>query len=71
MLWFKSFGLACVIAIALLLNQINGTLSGVYLPLFLKKIGVDPALAGSVILTTFTDVGGFFALLGLGSLFLL
>jgi magnesium transporter len=69
--WFHSIGLACVIAIALLLNQLNGTLSGVYLPLFLKKIGVDPALAGSVILTTFTDVGGFFALLGLGSLFLL
>jgi magnesium transporter len=71
LVWFKSIGLAFVIGIALLLNQLNGTLSGVYLPLFLKKIGVDPALAGSVILTTFTDVGGFFALLGLGSLILL
>jgi magnesium transporter len=69
--WFDSWKLALVIATALLLNQLNGTLSGVYLPLFLKKIGVDPALAGSVILTTFTDVGGFFALLGLGSLILL
>jgi magnesium transporter len=69
--WFNNWKLALVIAAALLLNQLNGTLSGVYLPLFLKKIGVDPALAGSVILTTFTDVGGFFALLGLGSLFLL
>jgi magnesium transporter len=69
--WFDNWKLAIVIAVALLLNQLNGTLSGVYLPLFLKKIGVDPALAGSVILTTFTDVGGFFALLGLGSLFLL
>jgi len=70
-LWFHSYGLAFVIATALLLNQLNGTLSGVYLPLMLKKMGVDPALAGSVILTTFTDVGGFFALLGLGSLILL
>jgi magnesium transporter len=69
--WFGSIGLSFVIGVALLLNQLNGTLSGVYLPLFLKKIGVDPALAGSVILTTFTDVGGFFALLGLGSLILL
>lgn len=69
--WFGNWPLAFVIAVALLLNQLNGTLSGVYLPLFLKKIGVDPALAGSVILTTFTDVGGFFALLGLGSLVLL
>ncbi|HUR40348.1 MAG TPA: magnesium transporter [Verrucomicrobiae bacterium] len=69
--WFNNWGLAMVIAVALLLNQLNGCLSGVYLPLFLKKIGVDPALAGSVILTTFTDVGGFFALLGLGSLILL
>jgi magnesium transporter len=70
-LWFGNWGLGAVIAVALLLNQLNGALSGVYLPLFLKKIGVDPALAGSVILTTFTDVGGFFALLGLGSLILL
>jgi magnesium transporter len=69
--WFHNWGLAVVIATALLLNQLNGTLSGVYLPLMLKRMGVDPALAGSVILTTFTDVGGFFALLGLGSMFLL
>jgi magnesium transporter len=69
--WFHNWKLAAVIATALFLNQLNGTLSGVYLPLMLKKMGVDPALAGSVILTTFTDVGGFFCLLGLGSLILL
>jgi magnesium transporter len=68
--WFGNWPLAFVIAVALLLNQLNGAFSGVYLPLLLKKIGIDPALAGSVILTTFTDVGGFFALLGLGSLVL-
>jgi magnesium transporter len=68
--WFHDVKLALVIAIALLLNQLNGALSGVWLPLLLKKMGIDPALSGSVILTTFTDVGGFFALLGLGSLML-
>ncbi len=70
-LWFNNYKLALVIGIALLLNQLNGAFSGVWLPLLLKRMGVDPALAGSVILTTFTDVGGFFALLGLGSLILL
>lgn len=69
--WFGNFKLGLVIGIALLLNQVNGALSGVWLPLLLKRMGIDPALAGSVILTTFTDVGGFFALLGLGSLILL
>ncbi len=69
-LWFDNIPLAFVIGAALFLNQINGAFMGVWLPLTLKRIGVDPALAGSVILTTFTDVGGFFALLGLGSIFL-
>ena len=70
-LWFGNYKLGLVIGIALLLNQLNGAFSGVWLPLLLKRMGIDPALAGSVILTTFTDVGGFFALLGLGSLILL
>ena len=70
-LWFGNYKLGMVIGIALLLNQLNGAFSGVWLPLLLKRMGIDPALAGSVILTTFTDVGGFFALLGLGSLILL
>lgn len=69
--WFHSVKLAMVIGVAMLLNQLNGAFAGVWLPLLLKKMGIDPALSGSVILTTFTDVGGFFALLGLGSLFLL
>jgi len=69
--WFSNWKLAVVIAVALFVNQLNGAFTGVWLPLLLKKIGIDPALAGSVILTTFTDVGGFFALLGLGSLILL
>jgi magnesium transporter len=69
--WFKSAKLALVIGLAMLINQINGALTGFWLPLLLKRLGVDPALAGSVVLTTFTDVVGFLALLGLGTLILL
>lgn len=70
-LWFSSVKLAAVIACALILNQIAGALAGVFIPLLLKRLGIDPALAGSVILTTVTDVVGFFAFLGLGSAVLL
>ncbi|MEW6169192.1 MAG: magnesium transporter [Pseudomonadota bacterium] len=69
--WFKSPGLAVVIALALIINQVVAAASGVLVPLLLKRIGVDPALAGSVVLTTVTDVVGFFALLSLGTLILL
>jgi magnesium transporter len=69
--WFKNAKLALVIGLAMLINQINGALTGFWLPLLLKRLGVDPALAGSVVLTTFTDVVGFLALLGLGTLILL
>jgi magnesium transporter len=71
LLWFNNLKLALVIGLAMLINQINGALTGFWLPLLLRRLGVDPALAGSVILTTFTDVIGFLALLGLGTLILL
>jgi magnesium transporter len=69
-LWFRSGMLALVIALALVINQVIAAAAGVFIPLTLKRIGVDPALAGSVVLTTVTDVIGFFALLGLGTLIL-
>ena len=47
-----------------------GTLAGVFVPLILRRMGVDPALAGTVVLTTVTDVVGFFSFLGLATLFL-
>jgi magnesium transporter len=68
--WFHSFMLALVVGMAMLANQAIAALVGVFVPVTLKKLGVDPALAGSVVLTTFTDVCGFFCLLGLGSLIL-
>src|SRR3546814_8918656 len=63
--------LALVVGMAMIINQTVAALAGVFVPLTLKKFGVDPALAGSVILTTFTDVCGFFSLLALGTLILL
>ena len=69
-LWFGNWMLGGIIALALVANLVVAAVSGVTIPLILKKIGVDPALAGSVVLTTVTDVVGFWAFLGLGALFL-
>lgn len=70
-LWFGSPALGIIIAVALLLNLIGAALAGVAIPLGMRKVGIDPALAGSVVLTTVTDVVGFGVFLGLGTLFLL
>jgi len=69
--WFGNPLLSLVIALAMLFNQLCAALAGVTIPLLLKKLSIDPALAGSVILTTITDVVGFFVFLGLGALILL
>ena len=69
-LWFNSMALGLVIGTAILFNLLMGALSGATIPLLLKKVGADPALAGSVVLTTVSDVFGFFAFLGLATLFL-
>ncbi len=68
--WFDSLALAGLIATAITINLLLAAFSGALLPLALKRLGIDPALAGSVLLTTVTDVCGFFAFLGLASLFL-
>jgi magnesium transporter len=68
--WFDSLSLAALIAVAITINLLFAAISGALLPLLLKRLGIDPALAGSVLLTTVTDVVGFFAFLGLASLFL-
>ena len=60
-----------VIALAMLINLINAALAGVLVPLTLRRMNIDPALAGGVVLTTFTDVVGFLSFLGLGTLILL
>ncbi|MCB1797876.1 MAG: magnesium transporter, partial [Gammaproteobacteria bacterium] len=51
-------------------NLVFAAITGSVLPLLLERIGIDPALAGSVLLTTVTDVVGFLSFLGLATLFL-
>jgi magnesium transporter len=69
-LWFDSILIGIVISLAILVNIVTAALSGVLVPLALDKLKLDPALSGSVILTTVTDIVGFVAFLGLGSIFL-
>jgi magnesium transporter len=69
-LWFGVWTIAAVIFAAILINLAAAAIAGVVIPLTLKRLRIDPALAGGVILTTVTDVVGFAALLGLGSLVL-
>ncbi|WP_019675403.1 magnesium transporter [Arsukibacterium perlucidum] len=69
--WFGDWIIGGVIGLAIVINIIVAAISGVFIPIWLEKLDIDPALSGSVILTTVTDVIGFFAFLGLGSLFLL
>jgi magnesium transporter len=70
-IWFQSAGISVLIAAALTINLVFAAFSGALLPLALDKLGIDPALAGSVLLTTITDVVGFMAFLGLATIFLL
>lgn len=70
-LWFNNLKLSLIIALAIIINLVVAAIAGATIPLFLRRIGADPALAGSVVLTTITDVIGFFAFLGLASIFLI
>jgi len=70
-LWFHSFLLSLVITLALIINFCAAALAGVLLPLLLKRLNVDPAVAGTVVVTAVTDVMGFFSFLGLATLILL
>jgi magnesium transporter len=68
--WFHKWTLGLIIFSALMINLLAAAMAGVGVPLILRKMGIDPALAGSVVLTTVTDTVGFASLLGLGALFL-
>jgi len=70
-LWFGDVQISIIIAMAIVINLIVATLAGAFLPIMLKHFGIDPALSGSVVLTTITDVVGFFAFLGLAASFYL
>jgi len=67
-LWSQSFGLAIVIGVAMILSMISAGVSGALVPMILTRLGQDPATASSIILTTVTDVAGFFSFLGTATL---
>ncbi len=67
--WFQDPVISLVIGCAMVINLTVAVLIGAVLPVFLKSINIDPALAGTIILTTISDVVGFFSFLGLATLF--
>ena len=70
-LWFNEINLSLLIGVSMILNMIVAGLFGILVPVSLKKMNIDPALASSVFVTTITDVIGFLSFLGLGSYYFL
>ncbi|MFT6052073.1 MAG: magnesium transporter [Halioglobus sp.] len=68
-LWFNDWNLGIIIAAAMIINLVTAAFTGAALPLLMNRVNIDPALAGSVVLTTVTDVVGFVSFLGLATLF--
>jgi len=68
-LWFKDYILSIIISISMVLNMIVAGLFGILIPVTLKKLNIDPAIASSVFVTTVTDVIGFLSFLGIGAYF--
>ena len=70
-LWFQDMDLGLLLGAAMVINLVCAAVAGASIPIILDKIGIDPALAGGVLLTTVTDCIGFLAFLGLATMFLL
>ena len=70
-LWFKDIKLSLIISISMILNMIVAGLFGILVPVTLKRMNIDPAIASSVFVTTITDVIGFLSFLGIGAYFFL
>ena len=70
-LWFNQIILSILIAAAMIVNLLSSVVAGVFVPVILRRLNQDPAIAGSVIVTTVTDVVGFVSFLGLATIFLL
>ena len=68
--WFQDIRMAVIIGLAMAINLMAAALTGSILPVILRSLKIDPALAGSVILTTITDIVGFVSFLGLAAVFL-
>ncbi len=70
-LWFQDIKISAVIGFAIAINMTAANVSGISIPLVLKRMNIDPALSASVILTTVTDIVGFMSFLGLASILIL
>jgi len=70
-LWKDDIALGGLIGSAMLINMTVAGFAGATIPIMLKKLNIDPALAGGMVLTTVTDVVGLFAFLGLATLYLM
>jgi len=70
-LWFGNLLISAAIGGAMVINLFLAALAGVLVPVTLQRMKIDPAIAGSIVVTTVTDVMGFFSFLGLGTLLLL
>ena len=70
-IWFQNITLSLIISISMILNMIVAGLFGILVPVTLKKMKIDPAIASSVFVTTITDVIGFLSFLGIGAYFFL
>ena len=69
-LWFSDIRISLVLAASMVVNLLVAAISGFGIPMLMKRVGIDPALAGGVVLTTATDIVGFVSFLGLATLFL-
>jgi magnesium transporter len=69
--WFSEITLALLISFALIINLISSVIAGVFVPIILRSFNQDPAISGSVVVTTVTDVIGFLSFLGLATVFLI
>ena len=69
--WFKDIIIATLICVAMVVNLVFSAIAGIFIPIILRKFNQDPAIAGSVVVTTVTDVIGFFSFLGLATIFLI
>ena len=69
--WFKDIIIATLICVAMVVNLVCSAIAGIFIPIILRKFNQDPAIAGSVVVTTVTDVIGFFSFLGLATIFLI
>ena len=70
-LWFDDKIISFLISFALIINLISSVIAGILVPLILRKFKQDPAIGGSVVVTTVTDVIGFISFLGLATIFLI